>query len=115
MEKKQIEKCKIYQYWDKRITPAISLVFDKLSQWEQNKGNAEEIAITIADFLNTKDKCDLLPSELLKQRDEAIEVCKKALSYIEGIENRVGLNGCNTPFRIKLELNKTIKSSTPKS
>ena len=42
-----------------------------------NNEFAKEDALLITDALNTVNKCGLMPSELLKQRDEAVKLIKE--------------------------------------
>lgn len=65
------------------------------TDFEEDKANAE----LIADAFNTANKCDMLPSELLAQRDELLEMLSKALNIYgrgykpkENVEDTIGSN-----------------------
>ena len=50
------------------------------------KKESEDAAILIADAGNTFQSCGLLPSELLKQRDELLAALKDAYGIMEDVE-----------------------------
>jgi hypothetical protein len=59
--------------------------------WQGEEPKTKANAELFADALTTIQKCDLLPSELLKQRDVAITFCENQIQYIskqfEKVEN----------------------------
>ena len=50
---------------------------------EFTESKSEANAYLIADALNTVNKCDLMPSEVLKQRDELLQALKVAKSHMD--------------------------------
>jgi len=62
----------------------------------KTKEESENAAVLISDAGNTYQKCGLLPSELLKQRDELLEALKK-LVHLHGCEQEGIGSGQPTP------------------
>lgn len=62
---------------------SVHLIENKLEEQEAN-------AKLIADSFNTAQKCNLLPSELLEQRDELLEKIKDSGELIELLLNKIG-------------------------
>jgi hypothetical protein len=77
--------------------------------YKEDSEEATEIVTAIADLGNTAQKCNLLPSELLAQRDDLLKLFKEMTNYLEGMDssNRVVL-------RIPLELSKKIGETVQK-
>jgi len=59
----------------------------------------------IVDAGNTANKCELLPSELLEQRDELLEACESAIKAFK----ELGLNENQSCYKLAL---KAIKNAT---
>lgn len=62
----------------------INLINNDIEGWEEMHANAS----LIADAGNTYQKCGLLPSELLEQRDELLAACKEFVRKVECGEAR---------------------------
>ena len=74
--------------------------------------NAKANAVLIADAGNTAQKCGLLPSELLRQRDELREALKQ-LVHLHGCEQEGLLSGQPTPeqwYKVVEQAEAAIKS-----
>ena len=104
------------EFWKEKIIPAIIIRVGKykqsitlpFSEWNTSGEEATANAQLICDAGNTSNKCGLLPSELLKQRNEMREI----LSDLMGTESTQDSNG-NIVFRFTkdqvLKAEKAIK------
>ena len=74
---------------------------------EEAVGNVE----LIADAGNTANKCGLLPSELLKQRDDLLGLFSELTNHIQGVDycNMVILK---IPMSLSQRIGKTIQKAT---
>jgi len=69
------------------------IICNIIKRFEQE---TETVGELIADAGNTAQKCGLLPSELMKQRDELLEALKE-LVHLHGCEQEGLLSGQPTP------------------